>query len=56
MFDCSNLENIYNNTVNWEISRGFYFRETSHVQTFVKIRSLRNGETTLSFTEIGNYA
>ena len=33
-------------------SRGFYFRETSHMRSFVKIKSSRNGEITLSFTDI----
>ena len=32
---------------------GFIFRETSHVRSFVKIKSLGNGEITLSFTDIG---
>ena len=39
-------------TVNSEISRGFYFRETSHMRSFVKIKSSRNGEITLSFINI----
>ena len=28
--------------VNSEISRGFYFRETSHMRSFVKVNSSRN--------------
>ena len=40
-------------TVNSEISRGFYFRETSHVRSFVKIKLSQNGDTTLPFTDIG---
>ena len=32
---------------------GFYFHETSHMQSFVKIRPSRNGKITLSFTYIG---
>ena len=30
---------------------GFYFRETSHMRSFVKIKSSQNGESTLSFTD-----
>ena len=36
-----------------KFTRVFYFRETSHVRSFVKIKSSRNGEITLSFTDIG---
>ena len=36
-----------------KFSRGVYFRETSHRRSFVKIKSSRNGEITLSFTDIG---
>ena len=39
-------------TVNSEIFRGFYFHETSHMRSFVKIKSLRNRDITLSFTDI----
>ena len=39
--------------VNSEFSRGFYFRETSYVRSFVKIKFSRNGEITMSFTDIG---
>ena len=35
-----------------KFSRGFYFRETSHMQSFVKIKSSRNVEITLSFTDM----
>ena len=30
----------------------FYFRETSHMLNFVKIKSLRNGQIILSFTGV----
>ena len=40
-------------TVNSEIIARVYFRETSHMQSFVKIKSSRVGEITLSFTDIG---
>ena len=40
-------------TVNSEISRGFNFRETSHMRSFVKIKSSRIGGITPSFTYIG---
>ena len=43
----------YGITVNSEFSREFYFRETSHMRSFVKIESSRNGEITLSFTDAG---
>ena len=33
-------------------SRGFYVRETLHMRSFVKIKSSRNGELTLLFTDI----
>ena len=33
-------------------SRGFYFRETSHMRSVMKVKSSRNGEFTLSFTDI----
>ena len=39
-------------TVNSEIFERIYFRETSHMQSFVK-KSSRNGEITLSITDIG---
>ena len=35
-----------------KISQGFYFDKTSHVRSFVKIKSLQNAEITLSFTNI----
>ena len=35
-----------------KFSRGFYFRETSHMRSFVKIKSSQNGEITLSTTDI----
>ena len=47
-----NNERGAHGTVDSEISRGFYFRETSHMRNFVKIKSSRNGEITLSFTGI----
>ena len=40
-------------TVDSEIVEGFYFHKTSHMRSFVKIKSLRNGEITLLFTYIG---
>ena len=40
-------------TVNSEIFARVYFRETSHVRSFVKIKSSRNGEITLAFPDIG---
>ena len=33
--------------------RGLYFRETSHMQSFVKIKPSRNGKITISFIDIG---
>ena len=33
-----------------KFSRGLYFRKTSHMRSFVKIKSSRNAEITLSFT------
>ena len=36
-----------------KFSRGLYFRETSHTRSFVKIKYSRNGEISLSFTDIG---
>ena len=37
-----------------KLSRGFYFRETSHMlRSFLKIKSSQNGEITLLFTDIG---
>ena len=35
-----------------KFSRGVYFRETSHMRSFVKIKCSRNIEITLSFTDI----
>ena len=40
-------------TIDSEISRGFYFRETSHMRSFMKIKSSQIGEIILSFTDIG---
>ena len=40
-------------TVNSEIFARSYFRETSHMRSFVKIESSRNGEITQSFSDIG---
>ena len=42
-----------NVTVNSEIFARVYFRETSHVRSFVKMKSSRNREITLSITDIG---
>ena len=36
-----------------KFSRGFYFRETSHMRSFMKIKSSRNGKITLSTTDKG---
>ena len=36
-----------------KFSRGLYFCETSHMQSFVKIKPSRNGNITLSFFDIG---
>ena len=44
---------IKTGAVYWKFSQGFYFRETLHMQSFVKIKFLRNGEITLSFTYEG---
>ena len=41
-------------TVNSEIFARVYFRETSHRRSFVKIKSSRNGEIILPFTDIVN--
>ena len=41
------------NTVNSEITRGFYFCKTYHMRSFMKIKPSRIGEITLSFTDIG---
>ena len=35
-----------------KISRGLYFREASHMRSLVQMKSSRNGEITLSFTDI----
>ena len=40
-------------TVNLEIFARVYFRNTSHMRSFVKIKSSRNGEITPSFTDEG---
>ena len=39
-------------TVDSEINRGFYFRETWRMQSFLKIKSSRNGKITLSFVNM----
>ena len=39
-------------TVNSENFARVYFRETSHMRSFVKIKYSRNAEITLSFTHI----
>ena len=36
-----------------KFSRGLYFRETSHMRSFVKIKPSRNGKITLSFIDKG---
>ena len=40
-------------TVYLKFSQGFYFYETSQMRSFVKIKSSRNGEILLSFTNAG---
>ena len=42
-----------NVTVNSKIIARAYFRETTHVRSFVKMKSSRNREVTLSITDIG---
>ena len=44
---------IVSNTVNSKFSREFYFHETLHMQSYMKIKSSRNGDITLSVTDIG---
>ena len=44
---------MYTFTVNRKFSPEFYFRETSHMRSFVKIKLSRYGEINLSFTDIG---
>ena len=39
--------------MNSEIFARVYFRETSHLRSFMKIKSSQNGEITLSFTDKG---
>ena len=41
---------LFQLTVNSEVFTRFYFRDTSHMQNFVKIKLPRNGENTLLFT------
>ena len=41
---------LFQLTVNSEVFAKFYFRETSHMQNFVKIKLSQNGEITLLFT------
>ena len=36
-----------------KILQGFYFSEISHMGSLVKIESLRIGEITMSFTDVG---
>ena len=40
-------------TVYRKISRGFYFRETSHMRSFAKVNPSQNAEITLLFTDVG---
>ena len=40
-------------TVIRKLSLGFYFRGTSHMRSFVKIKSSQNGEINLSISDIG---
>ena len=39
---------LFQLTVNSEVFTRFYFRETSHMQQFVKIKLSRNGKITLA--------
>ena len=41
---------LFQLTVNSEVFSRFYFRETSHMQNFVKMKLSGNGEITLLFT------
>ena len=41
---------LFQLTVNSEVFTRLYFRETSHMRNFVKIKLSRNGEITLLFT------
>ena len=43
---------IVSNTVNSEIFARVYFLETSHMRSFVKLNTSRNGKITLLFTDI----
>ena len=45
-------DTIVFDTVNSEIFARVYFRETSHMRSFVKIKSSQNSEITLLFTDI----
>ena len=47
------IYNVVTITLNSEIFARVYIRETSHMRSFVKIKSSRNGEITLSFTDEG---
>ena len=42
-------------TFNSQIFARVYIRETSHMRSFVKIKSSRNSEITLSFTDVYMY-
>ena len=44
---------LLTHTVNSEIFARVYFRETSHMRSFVKIKPSRNGEITLPLIDIG---
>ena len=46
----ANRVKILNTTVNSEILQGLYFRVTSLIQSFMKIKPLQDDEITLSFT------
>ena len=41
------------NTVDSEISRGVYFRETSRMRSYAHINLSRNGKFSLPFTDVG---
>ena len=40
-------------TVNSELFARFYFRETSQIRSFVRIKHSQNGEITLSVSDVG---
>ena len=57
-FNCTSLKiqltGFRKYTVNSEIFERVYFRETSRVRSFAKIKPSRIGENTLSFSDVDN--